>query len=123
LVPGKQIDLLKGAADAALELTQPADKVTVTIADAKGNTVRTLQLGAQDAGVVGFKWDGLDDTGAAVADGNYTFSATASLKGTAVTPTTLSYGLVDSVSLTSAGAKLSMGSLGEVGLDAVRRIL
>jgi hypothetical protein len=35
----------------------------------------------------------------------------------------LSYGLVSSVSLTSSGAKLNMGSLGEVGLDAVRQIL
>lgn len=123
LVPGKEIDLMKGQSDAAVELSQPADQVTVTISDAKGNAVRTLQLGAQDAGVVGFKWDGLDSTGAAVADGAYKFSATAVLGGKSSTPTTLSYGLVSSVSLTSGGARLNMGSLGEVGLDAVRQIL
>lgn len=123
LVPGKEIDLLKGQSDAAVELAQPADKLTVTISDSKGNVVRTLQVGAQDAGVVGFKWDGTDNTGAAVADGAYTFSATAVLGGKSSSPTTLSYGLVNSVSLTSSGAMLNMGSLGEVELGAVRQIL
>ncbi|HLP98518.1 MAG TPA: flagellar hook assembly protein FlgD [Sideroxyarcus sp.] len=123
LVPGNRIDLLKGQSDAAVELTDAADKVTVTIEDAKGNVVRTLQLGKQDAGVVDFQWDGLDDKGAAVADGSYKFTAQAVLDGKKSNPATLSYGMVDSVSLNADGAKLSMGSLGEFGLDAVRRIL
>jgi flagellar basal-body rod modification protein FlgD len=123
LVPGKQIDLLKGQSDAAVELSQAADKVTVTISDSTGKVVRTLELGAQDAGVVGFKWDGMDNTGTAVADGSYQFSATSVLGGKSSSPTTLSYGLVSSVSLTSGGAMLNMGTLGEVGLDAVRQIL
>lgn len=123
LVPGKKIDLVGGKSDAAVELTQPADKLAVTIEDSKGNVVRSLQLGAQDTGVVSFKWDGLDNNGTAVADGSYKFSAQAELAGKKNAPTTLSYGLVDSVSLAAGGAKLSMGSLGEVGLDSVRRIL
>jgi flagellar basal-body rod modification protein FlgD len=106
LVPGKEIDLLKGASDAAVELSQSADKVTVTISDSKGNAVRTLH-----------------NNGTAVADGSYTYTATAVLAGTSSSPTTLSYGLVNSVSLSSSGATLNMGTLGEVGLDAVRQIL
>jgi flagellar basal-body rod modification protein FlgD len=123
LVPGTEIDMAKGSSNAAVELSQAADKVTVTISDSKGNVVRTLQLGAQDAGVVGFNWDGMDNKGTAVADGAYKFSASAVLGGKSSSPTTLSYGLVNSVSLTSSGAMLNMGSLGEVGLDAVRQIL
>lgn len=123
LVPGNQIDLLNGKSDAAVELAQPADKVSVTITDKNGNVVRTLQLGGQNAGVVDFKWDGTDDKGVAMPNGNYKFSATAVLNGNKSTPTTLSYGLVDSVSLTAQGATLSVGSLGEAGLDVVRRIL
>lgn len=123
LVPGSQIIMADGKSDAAMELTQPADKVTVTIMDSKDNVVRTLQLGAKDSGIVGFQWDGKDDTGAVVANGNYKFSVSAELSGKKSLPTTLSYGLVDSVSLTSGGAKLNMGVLGEVGLDAVRQIL
>lgn len=124
LVPGKQIDLLSGKSDAAVELTQPADKVTVTVADAQGNVVRTLQLGSQSAaGVVSFQWDGKDNTGAAVADGSYQFSANAVLGSSNSTPTTLSYGLVSNVSLTSGGVTLGMGTLGNVGLSAVRQVL
>ncbi|MBI4809616.1 MAG: flagellar hook assembly protein FlgD [Nitrosomonadales bacterium] len=123
LVPGSQMNMAGGKSDAALELAQPADKVAVTITDAEGNVVRTLQLGAQDSGTIGFQWDGKDDTGTAVADGTYKYSASAELSGKKSTPTTLSYGLVESVLLTSAGPMLNMGSLGDVGLDAVRQIL
>jgi flagellar basal-body rod modification protein FlgD len=123
LVPGTEIDLLKGASNAAVELDQAADTVKVTISDSNGNEVRTLHLGAQDAGVIGFKWDGTDNNGTAVADGSYKFSATAVLSGKSSSPTTLSYGLVNSVSLTSGGAMLNMGTLGEVELGAVRQIL
>jgi hypothetical protein len=38
-------------------------------------------------------------------------------------PTTLSYGLVNNVSLTSGGVTLGMGTLGNVGLSAVRQVL
>jgi flagellar basal-body rod modification protein FlgD len=124
LVPGGEIDLLSGKSDAAVELTQPADKLTVTVSDAKGNVVRTLQLGAQStAGVVSFQWDGLDNTGATMPDGSYKFSATATLGGSNSTPTALSYGLVNNVSMASSGVTLGMGTLGDVALSAVRQVL
>ena len=123
LVPGSEIDLLNGVSNGAVELTQPADKVTVTITDAKGNTVRTLQLGAQDTGIADFKWDGTDNTGAAVANGAYKFSAAAELSGNKSTPAALSYGLVNSVSLSASGAKLNVGNLGDIDMSSVRRIL
>ena len=123
LVPGNQIVMAKGAANAAVELSQPADQVTVTIKDAKGNVVRTLQLGEQKAGIADFQWDGKDDTGATLADGAYTFAASSVLSGNKSTPTTLSYGMVNSVSLTSGVAQLNVGNIGDVALDAIRRIL
>lgn len=124
LVPGNQIVMASGKADAAVELSGPADQVTVTIKDAKGNVVRTLQLGAQKAaGIADFQWDGKDDSGATLADGAYTFSASSVMSGTKSTPTTLSYGMVNSVSLNAGVAQLNVGNLGDVALDAIRRIL
>lgn len=123
LVPGKQIDLLNGKSDAAVELTQPADKVSVTIEDAKGNTVRTLQLGAQNTGLVGFQWDGLNDAGVAVANGSYKFSAAAVLSGVTSNPVTLSYGLVNSVTQGTQGPTLNVGLLGAISLTDVKQIL
>ncbi|OIR15929.1 basal-body rod modification protein FlgD [mine drainage metagenome] len=124
LVPGNQIALASGQSNAAVELTQPADQVTVTIADTKGNVVRTMQLGSQSAaGVVNFQWDGKDNTGATVADGTYQFSAKAVLGTSNSSPTTLSYGMVNSLALTSGGPTLGMGTLGDVALSAVRQVL
>lgn len=123
LVPGNEIAMAKGSSNAAVELSQAVDSVTVTIADAKGNTVRTLRLGAQDAGIVDFQWDGKDESGTTLADGAYTYTASAMLGGTKSTPTSLTYGLVNNVSLTSGVAQLNVGNLGDVALDAVRRIL
>ena len=123
LVPGTQIDLLNGKSDAAVELTQPADKVSVTIEDAKGNTVRTLQLGAQNTGLVGFQWDGLNDAGVAVANGSYKFSAAAVLSGATSSPATLSYGLVNSVTQGAQGPTLNVSLLGAISLTDVKQIL
>lgn len=123
LVPGSQIALSGGQSAGAVELSQPADSLTVTISDSKGNVVRTLQLGSKDTGVANFNWDGLDNTGAAVADGSYKFSAKAVLGGKESSPTTLSYGLVSSVALTSNGPTLGMGTLGDVALSSVRQVL
>ena len=123
LVPGSQIDLMSGRGDAAVELSQPADSLTVTISDASGNVVRTLQLGSQDSGVVNVQWDGKDNTGTAVADGAYKFTAKAVLGSSSSSPTTLSYGLVSSVAMTSNGPTLGMGSLGDVALSDVRQVL
>lgn len=124
LVPGNQIAMANGAANGAVELSQPADQVTVTIKDAKGNVVRTLQLGAQqNAGIADFQWDGKDDSGNTLANGNYTFSASSVLSGNKSTPTTLSYGMVNSVSMNAGVAQVNVGNLGDVALDTIRRIL
>jgi len=74
------------------------------------------------AGVASFQWDGKDNTGAAVADGSYKFSATAVLGSSSSTPTTLSYGMVNNVALTSSGPTLGMGTLGDVALSSVRQV-
>jgi flagellar basal-body rod modification protein FlgD len=124
LVPGSQLNLASGQANGAVELTQPADSVAVTIADAKGNVVRTLQLGTQTAaGDVNFQWDGKNNAGTTVADGSYTFSATAMSGTVQSSPTTLSYGVVNNVGLTSSGTTLGVGTLGNVALSTVRQIL
>ena len=123
LVPGNEIAMAKGSSNAAVELSQAEDSVTVKISDAKGNVVRTLQLGAQNAGIADFQWDGKDDSGTTLADGAYTYTASAVQGSTTSTPTSLTYGLVNNVSLTSGVAQLNVGNLGDVALDAVRRIL
>lgn len=58
-------------------LAGPAAKVSVQVVDANGNTVRTMALGAQPAGVLNISWDGNDDTGNRQPPGTYNIVATA----------------------------------------------
>lgn len=59
------------------ELASAADVVEVTIRDADGKVVRTIEAGAHEAGRHEVGWDGLDQHGNPVADGSYTFSVSA----------------------------------------------
>ncbi|BAV64671.1 flagellar hook assembly protein FlgD [Sphingobium cloacae] len=52
-----------------LTLGSDAENVSVDLVDGNGNTVRTIDLGAQSKGDVNFYWDGKDDTGETVATG------------------------------------------------------
>ncbi len=56
---------------ASVTLSAAAAKVTVQVQDANGNTVRTLDLGAQSGGVLPITWDGRDDSGVPTAKGTY----------------------------------------------------
>ena len=60
-----------GGTTAVATLEKPADKVTVLVADATGRTVRTIQLGAHGAGQVDIAWDGRDDRGVQLPEGDY----------------------------------------------------
>ena len=123
MVPGSGIELANGKGTAAVDLTQPADSVSVAISDAAGNVVRNMQLGSQSSGAVPFQWDGLNDAGQLVADGSYQFSATAQLGGVKSSAATLSYGVVNSVMQGTQGATLYVGEIGEVSLASVKQIL
>ncbi|GAB4115036.1 MAG: flagellar hook assembly protein FlgD [Sideroxydans sp.] len=123
LVAGDSLELGNGKAFAAVELTQPADKLTVSINDASGRSLRTLQLGAQDSGIVDVAWDGVTDSGTLAPDGSYTLNAVSELGGQQSAATTLSYGLVNSVAQSQSGVTVNVGKLGDLSLTAIKQIL
>ena len=123
MVPGKNLELANGSGVGAVSLTQPADSVSVTISDSAGNVVRNMQLGSQNGGDVAFQWDGMNEAGQPVADGAYTYSATAMLGGVKSSPATMSYGLVNSVTQGPQGATRNVAGIGPVSLASVRQIL
>jgi len=106
-----------------VNLSGTASSVVVTIKDSSGAVVHTTDLGTQAAGVVPVIWDGSNDTGGKVADGNYTFSVSASNNGTAVSASTLSFGTVSSVSTASDGVKLNVTNVGTIKPTDVVQIL
>jgi len=121
MAPGTKLELSNGMAVGGINLAAAADHVTVTIKDASGQVVQTKDLGANDAGIVNFVWDGSTDSGAAASAGSYTFAVAATASGTKVVADTLSAGTVTSVTPGADGASLFVNGLGTFGLSQVKQ--
>jgi flagellar basal-body rod modification protein FlgD len=122
LVAGKGIDLSSGTGLGGFELKQAVDSAQVSISDSAGKLVRTINLGAQPAGVAKWQWDGKNNTGTAVADGSYTFTVNAMQGGASVATTSLQFGMVNSVTQSAQGVTLSVGQLEGIAMSQVTQI-
>jgi len=122
-VAGDRIAVEDGKARGGFSLPANAEKVTVNIKDASGAVVRTMEMGAQKAGIQTFNWDGKDANGKAVANGSYTFSVEAIQSGKAVAATTLTVGTVRGVIPASDGFALDLGASGMTSFASVAQIL
>ncbi len=123
LVDGTGVNLLNGAAYGGADLAQPADSARVMIYDQSGALVRTIDLGAQPAGITKWAWDGLDASGAQAADGSYTFAVNATQGQNSVAATGLQFGMVNSVTQTPQGVLLSVGRMEGITLAQIRQII
>lgn len=123
LVEGSQLTLAEGQARGGVLLGARADTVSVEIVAADGRVVQTLDLGAMDAGVRSFRWDGATEAGAAAADGSYRMRITATAAGKLVTAVTLTAAQVRSVAPSAQGVQLELGALGRVAYGDVYAFL
>jgi flagellar basal-body rod modification protein FlgD len=110
------------AVNGAVDLPSSSPSVSVTIRDATGQTVRTLQLGTQPSGLASFTWDGLADDGSAAPAGRYTFDATYFSGTESVAAETLLRAPIDSVLLGADGFNVELRGIGELPFSAVRGI-
>ncbi len=122
LVPGSNMVLANGQANAVIDLPKSADKVTVEILDSTGNVISTQDLGVKASGQFSLNWDGKDNNGNTMKDGTYLFRVTASQAGEQISVSTMGYATVSSVSLSADGVKLDLGSRGIVALADVSQI-
>jgi flagellar basal-body rod modification protein FlgD len=122
LVPGKGIDLASGTGLGAFQLPQAVDNAKVSIYSSTGALVRSIDLGAQPAGIAKWQWDGKDNNGATMADGSYTFAVNATQGGNSVVPTNLQFGVVNSVTQDASGVSLSVGQLSGIAMSQVAQI-
>ncbi len=108
----------------AVDLSQAADALTVNVYDASGQLVRQIPLGAQQAGLVNYQWDGLDQNGQPVPTGAYAFKAQATVGGKTVDATNLIDARVNSVTLGQNGSplKVDLAGIGETTLAQLREI-
>ena len=97
------------ATSASVNLDAASTKTTVTIRDADGNAVRTLELGAHGPGALAVTWDGRDANGQTVPKGTYTLDVKAvDGQGNAVNVTKDVSGVVRSVSFDKGYPELQL---------------
>jgi flagellar basal-body rod modification protein FlgD len=121
-VAGNQLALADGEARYGVAFAGAADHASVKITDASGKVVRTIELGAQSAGVANFTWDGKADDGSTCVDGTYTISVSASSGAQPVAADPLIIGRVSGIIPGDRGTLLQLGSLGIVDLAQVLQI-
>ncbi len=123
LVTGNGMDLKAGVGLGGFELASAAESNKVSVTDASGALISTIDLGAQPAGIVKFQWDGKDSAGNVMPDGQYTFAVTSTQASNTVAATGLEYGIVGSVTQGSQGVELSVGRMQKGALAQVKQIL
>jgi flagellar basal-body rod modification protein FlgD len=124
LASGNSMALKDGQGAFGVELGSAADRVQVVVKDGAGKSVRTIDVGASAAGTVALIWDGKDDGGAALADGNYSYSVQAQRGGQPLSDAySLALGTVSSVSTNAQGVKLNVAGLGSISMTDVKQIL
>lgn len=122
-VQGDGMVLASGGATGGYSLESKAQALTVTVKDASGAVVRTIDLGARNAGIATFAWDGKNDAGQAMPDGTYRFTVEGTASGKPVTAVSLAVGKVSGIIPASDGFALNLGPMGVVPFGQVAQIL
>ena len=112
-----------GGIAGAVEIDGDATGVNVTIQDANGATLKTLNLGQAGQGTTNFDWDGKTDSGQDAGVGPFKVVVSATNAGKAVVTRPLVWAPVTSVSGLSGGSPvLNVAGLGAIDPSAVRQV-
>ena len=122
LADGNVISLSNGAANLAINLQSAADHVIVDVINSSGRIIKTTDLGANNAGIQNFTWDGSTNEGGTAQDGRYTYRIAATNLNQSVAATALTQGVVSGVSITSTGPQLSLNNGTNIALSSVRGV-
>ena len=113
------------AVSGAVELETSVEDLVVNIFNPTGQLVRRIELGAQEPGLVNFKWEGLNESGTAAAPGNYVIGAAVQVNGQNEAASTLIASQVESVTLNQhqPGLTLNLKGMDTVNMDDIRLLL
>ncbi|HBD08404.1 MAG TPA: flagellar hook capping protein [Syntrophobacteraceae bacterium] len=116
---GNTMELQDGEISSGSYQIGSAAKVTVSIYDENGSLVRTQSLGQQSAGTHAISWDGRNNAGTKVSNGNYTFKVEAvGSDGNAVSAQTKVQGTVSSVRMENGTSYLLLNGSDSLKLSA-----
>jgi flagellar basal-body rod modification protein FlgD len=129
MVPGGDTVLNDtGGITGQLELPQSSTGVTLKIYSARGELVRSLPMGANEAGTLQYNWDGFNDSGEAATAGRYRVTAEALIDGDTQAVAVSVATRIDSVTLdqdatgTPQATVLNLASGASVPLSTVQQI-
>jgi len=107
-----------------IELGASTTNLMIEITDAAGQLVKTIPMGTQAAGEVGFTWDGTDQDGNSLPPGGYRIRATADVGSEQIAQEVLVSAKVDSVTIgqNGQGMKLNLAGMGSIDFSAVKEI-
>ena len=107
-----------------IKLNASTSNASVTILNQNGGVVKTLNLGAQSAGMVKFEWDGQLDDGSYAMPGIYKVEAEADVNGKNTALESYISAKVESVDLgdPKRGVVLNLGELGSVEFSKVKQV-
>ena len=108
--------------DLQFELAEPADRVTVTVRDAEGRVVKTIDSFDREGGMQSIAWNGTDDALQAGAAGTMTFEVNAEDgDGNPIAVDTYVRGIVEELRFDQGFPMLVIGGA-EVRLDQILRV-
>jgi flagellar basal-body rod modification protein FlgD len=121
-VTSTALNLSGGTSSIGIDLPTAAAKVSLTIQNAQGQTVATLNPGAMAAGNQVVTWNGQNASGTQMADGTYTVKIAATdASGNSVAATTTSMATVTAVNfsngtimVTAGGQQYPLSSINEI---------
>ncbi|MDR3669339.1 MAG: flagellar hook assembly protein FlgD [Holophaga sp.] len=121
-VTNSSLKLSGGTASIGIAMPSDAAKVAITVKNASGQTVATLNPGSMSAGDQVVKWDGKGTNGSHEPDGTYTVSiAAVDASGNPVAATTTSSATVTAVNFVNGAIMVTAGGQ-QYPLSAISQI-
>lgn len=100
----------------------PVESLTLRVTDASGQLVRSIDLGSQSAGAVRFAWDGKNDAGERLPEGEYTVSAEGTTNGEFSSLPIATFKNIESVNINGSSGIIINTKEGAVRLTDVAEI-
>lgn len=113
LVPGNDgFKSALGGITGMMKLPQAINDVMVRVSNERGELLRTFNLGAQSAGDHPIEWDGKDENGNPLPEGNYAINASAYIQGKPQNLELSTYANVNSVLLGNGDGNVMLNIAG-----------
>lgn len=111
-----------GEAKGTIAAERPVKDLKLSITDASGQLVRTIELGTQAAGGIRFNWDGKNEAGESLPMGEYSIKAEGSMGEEFTSLPIASYKNIESVSINGANGIILNTKEGAIKLTDVAEI-